>query len=1165
MEYYSPVHTQQLAPLIALALGTGNVATLLRKHFDDANIGSRYWDNVIIKNRLLNAKYILRYVDSEAAAAKAILVHKRLHSGGHNELSPFNAQSDLFPNGILSTRWFRKYAEDFPFAVVAVYELGDDASRDEVLGASLASLRAKYHDLGVRFLAIITSSATNVDADAERTALLRQSSGLPRLSGLFYLNSNPETLERDCGVLASSIFSTLRASATDFYSLIEHRVKQRYKKYYTLPLTKVDTAVALTPKFLEVRCLIKQAMLSQLIHPHNVESSLSTLEQSYESLTGLLRELNLTFLLPTVSLHDLELYLQWRTLLDVIAIHLIRGYFSIEEPVAALRKHEAHIASVSDLISDKPTSEQQVWKSVQYQWLADLMRAIPPSILKDLHSIQKTKNKSNANSVAYFGGITFHDTFYGKVVTTIPLIYAKAATQLTDVEYASSPTNFPVVFDSTSAIRNHKIELLKAAKLYEEEGTKREGYNDLYDWQIAEEYMLEKNYEQAIEHYRSISTKGKLLWGAIANVVNQRILEATRQLGSTNQLLQQLARLSISSESGSKLPDLSSLFANEKSLKVQLDGDFQLLNIQLAITNENASLECHAYDAIISQLDIISKFDNLRFQQAYPGADVSLVLEQLLIKQGERTINVAGLGNDELLIQTSTVTDLTVNFNFSKLEEGLKLRVREVVVEPGIYEITEITAQLKIIIAKGDSTIELVQLEKHEFDSTKLQYSVNVFSQGPDHALVPKVLRMEGTSSTRLYLKPYRPEIGVKLTFPFASAIVGEKFDLSFTLSFAKPPIEKFSFKAVNIEVKTRVLEDGIETEDLRVQENWESLKDDESLDILDFVSSSDETCKKTLQVGISRPPSVTALKRRNLSVLFAINLVVIEASGEVSIYELDSYTLPVMAEPFGTELAVFPRAREDGTLPMPNPFVIGALLEDSNNFSMPLPSRTWAAKVTTNDVLQLLQSGLIEITQVQISMKSKNPEVAVDSESAVVRRDQLYEQLFLTSSKYRFAYRNVKVVTSAVFNWKRKDGAVENTYETEEWEITLPLQDPRVLLLLVREEAKVELKYTIENPTPRILTFATTMSTESAAMKGINWGLDDVVNIVPLKQSAFPVLPFSQHTMRFTGKYHMEEASDKVELPHFQVYDVNYKVNLPTLSLEEDIEATESALIMKI
>jgi len=262
----------------------------------------------------------------------------------------------------------------------------------------------------------------------------------------------------------------------------------------------------------------------------------------------------------------------------------------------------------------------------------------------------------------------------------------------------------------------------------------------------------------------------------------------------------------------------------------------------------------------------------------------------------------------------------------------------------------------------------------------------------------------------------------------------------------------------------------------------------------------------------------------------------------------------------------VSPNCNAKGELEMPNPFILGI---DSGNpskdYSMPLPSRTWRADIAIDDKLKLIEAGDMELLKAHLNLKSNNAEIVVEPVEETVTTKDMVSQLFVTKSKHRFTDRNVTVVAQANFEWKRKGTDLVNVYETDEWELLLPLQDPRILLQVTDIDAQnMRLAYTIENPTPRILTFTTTLAVDGAALQGTNWLFEAPRNLLPTKQSAFPVLPFSQYQMVYLGQYQLDEKEQDIQLPHLHVYDVNYKVSLPTLPLDDKVISDKLALYIK-
>jgi hypothetical protein len=117
-------------------------------------------------------------------------------------------------------------------------------------------------------------------------------------------------------------------------------------------------------------------------------------------------------------------------------------------------------------------------------------------------------------------------------------------------------------------------------------------------------------------------------------------------------------------------------------------------------------------------------------------------------------------------------------------------------------------------------------------------------------------------------------------------------------------------------------------------------------------------------------------------------------------------------------------------------------------------------------------------------------------------------------------------------------------------WDVTLPLADPRVVVVPSVQRDTVLLRFVIENPTPRIFSFTTQLVADPAHP----WTYVDALNLVPSVQPAFPVLPFLQHAIDFYAVA-PPPAPAGVRLPQLRVFDVNYKVALPVLAATANVE----------
>lgn len=1156
MENYPKCQIQQLAPVISVSLGDGPHTEMLRLYLEKANISGKIWDSSMLKNRLLSTKYIINYKNSEEQIFEEISIRKLKTAGEHLQLSPFHAQSDIFPNGILSLKWFYKYTAELPFAVVCVFKLGSQ-EEDESLGAILASARTKYTDLGLRFVAIVVGEP-GTGSETERLAFLRQRSGLAAQSGIFLLKNDSKTLDEDCDALTTTLFNNLKTAATDFYSAIEYKVRQRYRKYYTLPTGKVDIGISLDPKFLEIRNSIKQAMLSQFMHPHNVESSLTILELSYENLIALLREHMHVFSSKSVTAHDAKLYMQLRNLLDIIAVHLIRGYISIEEPVAALRKHDAHIVSVLDAISPIVHADSSFWLLIQYQWLAELMSFVPEPVLSDLHKITKGKNKSNQNSITYYGGITFRDKFFSKVVTELSLLYVKAARTLDKARITDSPVYYPQIHENDSLIRDYKLKLLEAAK--SSRSSKSESQptltlHSLIDWTMGEEYEASGNYKKAIEHYNlSLQEQGDKRWTAVSEFIIAKIMLAQAKINDTESLLKQIVTLSLLNSGNSQnLPEVKI----DKSFELTMEEGY-FFETDVFLYEKGFKEETHVLDSVVIQLVVESNLNCDVIKRSIPLSEVKISALKTTIEFVGREpviLKLGGTSNDAIEhVEIDSV--LEHELNLADLGKRKIIQLEDVLSIPGAYDVSKVIIDVDVIVKSSDHTIHLTHSDVH-IPKPRITNSKKVF-MSCESGLLSKQVRVGFRDPNKLTALPYRPDIGMKMKFPFATIIVGEKLDMKFEISYKKSSPKSINLASVFLRAQTKVLENDLEIETLPVQTNWDGLKDDVSLNIQDVIDSDNVSSSKTLWMSIRKPPGKFAIENK-LQVVLDVSLLVTEANGTESVYDLESYSLPIVVEPFSNKLAIRPKCNSEGVLEMPNPFIT----DQSKDYTMPLPSRTWRAEILVIDQLKLIESQEVEVTRSAIALKSKNAEIIVEPIGNTTYANGQAHQLFVTKGKHKFTERNVTVIASATFVWKRKDKEQSNTFETSEWETAIPLQDPRVLLQLQQDDRSTQLTYTIENPTPRIFTFTTALVTADAALHGTNWTIFEKESLIPLSQSAFPVLPFSQYIMVYKGTYTLQDT-DRVQLPQLRVYDVNYKVSLPTLPLDDQVETEKSALYIK-
>lgn len=1171
MEFYDLNQIQQLAPFVALNLGDDDVSLSLKKILDRNSVHHEVWNNSMLKNRLLETKFILRYFESESAVYKSVASCKAKGSSTHAIESPFHPESDLYPNGILSSNWFSKYINKLPFAVISVHHLNPNRNHDGELGATLAAFKAKYLKFGVRYVALLVSSGKDTDEENNRIDVLRQISELSSKNGLFYLNKNPQNFEKDCDVLVPAILSSLKPVAAEFYTAAESRIKQRYGKYYTIPAHEIDTRVELSPKILEVRNLIKRAMLLQFIHPNNVDHSLPILESAYEGLVELLRNLQDVFFSPNVNTHDLQLYSQYRTLLDVIAIHLIRGYFSIEEPIASLRKHQAHIENVLDLLHSRPETEQRIWEAIQYQWLAELMCALPTTALTDLSYNSKPKAKINSRSLIYFGGISFHDNFYSQVVTDPCLVFMKAAAKIETVTKMSSDASYPPIFLDLSSLHMHRINLLKMAENLQLENAllknDNEGLRTLLNWQIAEGYEKVGNNHESLHHYsRVLSEHSTQKWGSIERLVVLKIVSVLEKIKETGGILKWLPRL-FSLKNGEGIGNPLDDTPLEGTHDIVTESRSTFFGANVLVYNKTLGKEFYVFDTIVLQLSLTKIVNDDVLASLFPECEITYEIKSIEISlTDDLNIILSSTGVSTLELEVVQIDDDSrANFGGRMTKSKKVIQFERDVARSGWFGIESLKSKTVLNIEKPGLSIKYVYNDDHELNLNDVQQTLKLISLAPNGSLVTKCLMPEPQTATKIFARPYKPNVKLirKMTTPLI--IVGEKLSVPFVISH-KPLTKKLDFTSVTIELQTYVKLNLGRRDDMTVQSNWESLKDDQPMHLLEFLNSGEHKCTKTLQICVRGPRHVED-ENSPLFVVLVARIVVKELSGDEAIHDLDEYQFYVAITPFKSKITIGPSSDTEGQLLMPSPFILNLESEAvQKHFSMPLPLRSWVVKGLIDDYLKLIENGEIMVTLVGVQIKSDNPDAIISKSGDATVENGIVTQLFTTESTHRFPHRNLNISTVLSYDWKRQGSESINHFEPSEIQSTLPLQDPRVLMQVdAKENDMYGLTYTIENPTPRILTFTASLDTQLAAAEGTSWLIDELLTVSPPKQTPFPVLPFSQFVLEYTGTFDQKSKGMPVVLPLLHVYDVNYKVSLPTLSIDDHVLASGTGLVLKI
>ncbi|EGW30036.1 uncharacterized protein SPAPADRAFT_52876 [Spathaspora passalidarum NRRL Y-27907] len=947
----------------------------------------------------------------EFRQGSSISIAKEQKNDHHSILSPFNPLSKLFPNGIINSDWFDKYINHIPFAVVYIIQ-GDDNVLNKINAAE-----ATLKPLGITPVVLLVDGDSVIDYVKLNTSVI-----------VYTFESDPDSIKL--------LMAQLMHISHDFYANIEAKIKQRYKKYYTtVENDTVDTNVELTPKFLEVRNLIKQGMIAQFMNSSDLTTAIRLLELAYDILLGLLPAT------PHELPHDIELTTQFKTLLDILCFHIVRGYFSIEEPLKAFKFHKLHIIH-GDTNNDN-------WISLQYHWLAELVHTIPSAIT----TISKTKRTPPLTT--YFGGVHLSQF---DIISDASLLLVKAYESIKNGDH------------------QQKIKLLQKALSWFDGLS---SFIEYINWLLAEEYYTINEYAKAIDHYKLIHATNFILY---------KLLQCYLHTDDTKLALTSLVKLSLLSYK--PVPQISF----EKSLEIDLLDEDQLFSVDVLIFGND---QVYVRDEVTLQIVLHSNSHLSRLVKGNVDITINQV-DVIVTSQGKhkgmKSISITHDNNKPITklaklhgqeLDESFVDSMNLQFtDKSKIIHHLQTMTNS-----GTFEIECIKLQTTIKIT-SEHTITLNKIELHN-TFVPHHHHTTIYQ---DHGKYNKRLTTPGNI---IKVLPVRPTISITLLKDLQSYILGERLVIPLKIEFPNQ-----DNKSVKLTAKVKG----------DVTWNWHSLKDDEPL---------------LLQTG-SDNYQLHVFTRTPQELLSVDLTAMVDDDEEVLVYDVASYVFPIMRKsPFACDYLISPSYR-DSTLDMPSPFVV-------TDTAMPVTTRLWQGKLDINDEFRL------EIVNIEYTIISSNPEIEVN-----VLSSSKEMVLFTTRAKSGgFNLRNVNVVTSSTIKWRRDEHSPVNDYTTPEWEVTLPLSDPRLLLVPKADADSFTLNYILENPTPRIFTFTTLLTFE-------DWSFEDQRNIVPIKQNPFPVLPFSRHHMIFYGKYTGEEK-DEIKLPLFKVFDVQYKVGLPTLACSKE------------
>ncbi|KAI5959767.1 uncharacterized protein KGF55_004999 [Candida pseudojiufengensis] len=1185
MENYNPAFLQQLNPFLRIhippTLKNNEITIKLVSQFNVNNVRNKQWDNCLIRNRLSTPKYLIEIDYDENLRIPS----KNKIPNQHDLLSPFNQESDIFPNGILTHQWFEKYINEIPFAILYVCEISTEGAAEKVdaLILRLKKLKTELEEIECKLVVLLIFQNNSIDEST--IDKIKSELNFPKMGYLYQLVDTENTIDRDVEIVVNSILSNLWKISHDFYSNIEYRIKQRHKKYYTMPSTDaIDTSIELTPKFLEIRNLIKQAIMGEFINPSNLEPSIKLLEVAYQDLIGLLDSMYAI----NLSDHDNKLIAQIRTILDIIAFHIVRGYFAIEEPVKSLRKHKTHIINVVEILK-----ENHEWISKQYEWLAELMDMIPYNMLNYLNTtaVSRSSNNNGISSTIFFGGI--HTPEFD-LISNPGLIYLKAFELNSE-----SGKRIELLQKSIESLESIQSEAMNESSISGSDSLV--SVISYINWLLGEEYFKIGDYKKSSDFLEmSYSSLGDGKWLSISEVILVKLLKCYSILDSKKLEFNTILKLSTFPHSfvfdDDKIANLCDNIFEFDGDKVEIDlldsklhelfvVDVLLIDKKKVNDSLNETTTTTVGDELLFQVSLKSKINLSTLKTLLPsGSDVYASLKQIDIpftrldkvsknkgiknisishdptktKQDTNIIHVKGQELEQTFVGSANLT-------FDHIP--MTLQHEQYITHSGTYGIEVVKLQIVIEIKNKERTkiirsnkIELHNLASKKTNSNAFGNPINNFGYLKlGDSKIPKFIRL-AESNRSIVVHPKIPSINIVPVNDIDCYIVGEKYTIPFSINFDNDDVKSNQKVALTVGVKNKGYSVGKNNAGEEVTLSWNDLKDDEPLKL----SSIAEDKLADLNI-FSRQYGLDLLNLQFSLILYdddddSWNDQKGGIEPESHSYMIQTVEVPILQKPFDSQYFTLPKYDESLKFPQYN-----------EGEKSPILKREWQLILKTTDLLSSFNLNHLNlnarITNVEFNIISRNPDVTIqllggyenDRKGSIDTKSQL----FITETKNGFSYRNVEVIVSTTIKWKRSSGEKDepiNEYIIPEWSALLHLCSPRVLLVVeeVYHKSTFKLKYILENPTPQSLNF----TSELVDLKA--WSIDPSFEDQSANELApFTVKPVSSYIIQFYLKLHSDDDDKKkvVRLPKLNLFDINYRIYLQVSVTQNNVLYKDGSL----
>ncbi|KAK9447795.1 Gryzun, putative trafficking through golgi-domain-containing protein [Limtongia smithiae] len=970
----------------------------------------------------------------------------------YSPLSPLSPESPLYPDGVISQFWHRKYRNYLPAVFLSFYELDTEtedaqtkATRDAEIIKEITSLKKQFAERNVKFAAVIVSRKTTLQSTDlnDRIAYLRKNTGLDAKTGLFFV---PPSTSAELEHFAKESKVALYPAALDFYaSLLKHARKKRGHNG-TLPAS-TDIDHTLSPQGWNLRYEFKQAVFAE--YRQDIDLAIKLYGLAYEALIDLF---------DAVEVNSAR-WNEIRIVLDTVAFKILKCNLYLNQTVMAQKVFNVHIESVAVLVEkhfgSKNTYSFYAWKALQYQILAQLLDLVPNEISP--RSVPFPVVGGNIVGPDFPSSNLLHHSGYQYMNAAAATLDRKARadqpiTQPFDTYMAPTPEQ-EEKFDYSALI----LTLYENAFARFDKGDGSQIRMQSYlAYRIAQTHFESKDYENALKYFHLAEGqyRRERWYSVLGPILNDAIYSAKQVRNKGRAVKLQLENLCADFWPCNERAKPIANFLDDFVESDNTDDDTN----EFIIDSENINSFIHAHFAFMTpSIHVGSTVQaqlTIQSRQAKTVGPITASTIQINFAEGMKSIIISHADSEtsERINQTELKDEGeflvgTANLSFNP-DEVKSFQMSQVLKIVG----TIVASSVVISFVEPKFAIKLaLELENSDFPDSLAKWFME--RDGALHAQI--LVAPESQESRVLKVKPKPSHIEISSAVK-GTGYIGETWFI---------PLTVISHEAEDIDANIAVKVQSVEGQK-SIKPTWDGESEDSTILSLGTIPANSLPVECKFSV---RMPSEMCDLIVDVVVTYKL-----KSDVEVTVTKTHNFDLPVIY-PFQISYDLVPRIQPEL---WPSPFIIGKLKSHS-----PQITKRWCLAATTEAVdishLQILDysfviSNIVGVDCKQLSEKSSGMKAdSVETDSHVVKF------VYDVTNNDSLERRTGTADANLTITWKRTNSDIEtpNIFHLPVLKLTFPLLEPRVLLDVQSSSSEsVKLVYYIENATSHLLTFSVSL-----------------------------------------------------------------------------------------